>query len=120
MNKNILELFDTFKVVVYFPPTAGQDFIDKIEGESLNKIGEYLNCVSWVEVRSTWTPSDKAKPLIGKAGKKSIEPELRLELKCCRNDLGRVVEFIESNHPYETAEIDIYPMFDQSFCLSRL
>ena len=64
MNNKLIDLFDNFKVVVYVPYDFKDTFLKKLTSEQFNKIGEYINCASWAEVESTWTPTNCANPYI--------------------------------------------------------
>lgn len=115
MNK-LLKMFDCFKVVVYVPKDHANTIIESLQNVSINRIGEYDNCMSWTDVHSSWTPTEKAKPFIGTSGQRSVEEEVRIEFSCRRDKLSEVVNYINSIHPYERAEIDIIPIIEQE-CL---
>lgn len=110
INNKILELFDTFKVVVYVPTNYVNTFLEKISERVVNQIGEYKNCISWTRVDSTWTSGENARPFIGTPGETSFEKEYRFEFSCSKENLEDVVKYINKIHPYETPEIDIIPI----------
>ena len=112
MNKEVLELFNEYKIVVYIAKDYSEKLISNMQSICFNRIGEYINCMSWVDVNSMWTPTEKAHPLIGECGSSSKEKEVRLELECKREDLATVVNYINDIHPYEKAEIDVFPILN--------
>ncbi|WP_024865591.1 divalent cation tolerance protein CutA [Butyrivibrio sp. FCS014] len=111
MDNNLFEMFENYKIVVYIPKSDSNQIIERLLDQNLNKIGNYYNCVSWSNVRSTWMPIGEANPYIGEKNKRSFEDEVRLELVCKREDVKRIVEQIKKIHPYDEAEIDIIPIF---------
>ena len=112
MQSNILDMFDEYKIVVYIPKDKEEEIINKLLESNLNEIDEYRNCISWSDVTSSWTPTEKANPYLGEDGMRSIEHEVRIEFLCKKNDLKKNIDFINSVHPYEKAEIDIIPIIN--------
>lgn len=113
MNKeNLLDFFDQYKIIVFIPQKDAEAFIRDLSDMQVNQLGQYINCISWGRVISTWTPLEGAKPYIGSVGQKSVENEVRLEFICRREPLRSVIEYIKNIHPYETPEIDILPAID--------
>ncbi len=118
MDNNLFEMFDNYKIVVYIPQVDSDQIIERLLDQNLNRIGNYCNCVSWTNTRSTWMPVGEAKPYIGEKNIRSFEDEVRLELACKREDVKRIVEQIEQIHPYDEVEIDIIPIFTKETVLS--
>lgn len=112
MQDKLFNMFDEYKIVVFIPKEKEKEIVEKLLAFDLNEIGEYRNCMSWSDVTSTWTPTERANPYLGQNGVRSIEREVRIEFLCKRSDLKKNVEYIKSIHPYETAEIDIVPIIN--------
>ena len=98
------------KMVTYVPKGWLDAVIQAICAVTPNTIGNYINCMSWWEVTSTWTPVDGANPFIGTVGEMSVEPEYRLEFLCDADKVDLAAQAIRSVHPYEEVVIDAYPM----------
>lgn len=102
-ENKLLELFEDFKIIVYVPFSDFNEYLERLETLTLNRIGDYKNCLSWTEVTSTWIPIDSA-------NRKSLEKEVRLEFSCKKPDLTEIVKFMKLVHPYEEPEIDVIPI----------
>lgn len=101
-----------YKVVTFVPPEYLDAVVDALCAICVNTIGSYKNCMSWTGVTSTWESLESAHPFIGEPGQRSVESEYRLEFLCEKDRLHSAVDTIRSKHPYEEAEIDIYPLAD--------
>ncbi len=106
--------FENVKIVFYVSEIDSNKVIEQLLSGNINQIGNYNNCISWVPVRSSWTPVDGANPYIGNTGVRSTENEVRIEFKCKYSEIKEKVNFIKSIHPYEEVEIDIIPILDTS------
>ena len=74
------------------------------------KIGNYSFCSFSAKGIGRFLPGKGAKPAIGKVGKLEQVKEERIEARCERNKLKKVLRAIESVHPYEEVAPDIYPL----------
>lgn len=102
----------TFKVVTFVPPECLDALVDALREIRVNRLGNYQNCMSWMQVTSSWDSLEEAHPFLGTPGKRSVESECRLEFQCDESRLGEAVATIREQHPYEEPEIDIYPLLD--------
>lgn len=102
---------DACKIVVYVPESDFSDYIENLSKYKINRIGDYVNCLSWAKVTSTWTPVEGAHPYLGNVGKQSVENELRVEMLCDIEQVPKIAEILRKFHPYEEPEIDMYPIY---------
>lgn len=106
-----------YKVFVFIPKNYLNKIVKSLQEFNVNQIGNYINCISWCEMHSTWTSLDNANPFIGQPGKVSIEDEYKLEFLCDESKLNEVIAFLKKIHPYEEPEIDIFELFEGSLPL---
>jgi len=97
--------------------TAPLDYADKVRdalgGAGAGEIGEYSFCSFSNVGQGRFTPNDKAKPHIGKAGKLETVEEEHIEVVCDRVVAKRVIRALKEAHPYEEVIIDIVPLVDE-------
>ena len=98
------------KVVTYVPKDWLEAVVQALCDIEVNSLGNYVNCMTWWEVTSTWTPIEGANPFIGTVGEMSVEPEYRIEFLCDADKIELAAQAIRSVHPYEEVAIDVYPM----------
>src|SRR5574344_1319229 len=96
-----------YKVFVFVPVESLDIIVEALRKGDINQLGNYKNCMSWRNVKSTWTSLDEATPYNGTPGQTTEAEEYELEFLCEERDLERAIAIIHKNHPYETAEIDI-------------
>lgn len=106
-----------YKVFVFIPKDYLEKIIKLLQKNNVNKLGNYINCMSWCEMHSTWTSLDEAKPYLGEPGKISMEDEYKLEFLCEESKLDEIVKFIKETHPYEEPEIDVFELKEGSYPL---
>ena len=99
-----------YKVSVFIPKDYLDEIVKSLQEFNVNKLGNYINCMSWCEMHSTWTSLDNAKPFIGEPGKVSLEDEYKLEFLCEESKLNEVVNYLKKIHPYEEPEIDVFEL----------
>ena len=112
-----MKAHSVYKVVTYVPEKCFEEFSSSLLSTTFDTIGKYTNCMSWSSVTSTWTPSEGANPFIGTIGEKSVEKEVRLEIRCTDEEIKNLLSLIRENHPYEEAEIDVFPMLTDDMFL---
>ena len=103
-----------YKIFIFIPKDYIEQIIHSLQEFNVNKLGNYINCMSWCEMHSTWTSLDEAKPFIGKPGKVSMEEEYRLEFLCEESKVDEVVKYLKGIHPYEEPEIDVFELKEGS------
>lgn len=102
------------KIVVFVPEQDFQDYLDKINVYTINRIGDYINCMSWMPVTGSYVPVDNANPYIGEINQRAVVNEMKLEMQCDFENVHDVMQILCENHPYERPEIDIYQIYDDN------
>ena len=100
------------KIVTYVDRDHLDVLVSALREAKVNRIGNYVNCMSWGPVTSTWTSLEGATPFIGEPGEVSVELEYRLEMICERVEAPRIANIIKMAHPYEAPEIDVFELLD--------
>jgi hypothetical protein len=73
-------------------------------------IGEYSECSSEVSTTGTFLGGPGANPAVGARGVLERVAELRLEMVCPKDALGRIARAMRDVHPYEEPAWDVYPL----------
>ena len=96
-----------YKVETFVPPEALEPVKDALEQLGVGRIGNYDCCLSWYKVNSSWRPLQGATPYLGEVGKLEIATEYKIEFRCTKKDLKKVVQAIRDNHPFEEIGINV-------------
>jgi len=100
------------KIVVYVPEKYA-DAVRLAMGKiGAGKIGNYSFCSFSAKGIGRFKPEKGAKPAIGHIGKSEQVREERIEARCERKKLRKVLKAITEVHPYEEIAVDIYPLED--------
>ncbi len=89
------------KLVTFVPKDHVEQVMQALYRAGAGSIGEYVDCSFRSEGTGTFTPSDRAQPHIGEAGKSETVDETRVEVILPRHLEGRVLAALRSAHPYE-------------------
>lgn len=101
----------TYKIETFVPVEAVDNIIKALHGNDFAKIGNYVDCLNWYKINSSWTPVEGSNPYQGELNKTEFAEEYKIELRCDKKDIKRVVEIIRKNHPYEEVCINILPIY---------
>ena len=97
----------TYKIEAYIPKEALEDIRNALYQLQVGKIGNYINCMNWYEVNSSWEALDGANPYQGHIGEIETATEYKLEFRCEADMLDKAIETIKAHHPYEEVGINI-------------
>lgn len=97
----------TYKVEVYIPIENLEDIKNALYQLRVGKVGNYVNCMNWYKVNSSWEALDGANPYQGNIGEIEYATEYKLEFRCNKEMLPKAIETIKSHHPYEEVGINI-------------
>ena len=106
------------KIVVFVPagdPSAGSGgALEAVRAAAFaagaGHIGLYTECSFASEGEGTFLPGERARPAVGKRGRRNALREHRLEVLVDEARLGKVLAAVARAHPYEEPAIDVYPM----------
>lgn len=97
-----------YKVVVYVPVADAEKLRRAIGDAGGGKIRAYSHCSFSTRGVGRFTPSEKAKPAIGKIGEPQEVEEERVEFVCETHCLDEVIAAIRKAHPYEEPAIEAW------------
>lgn len=89
------------KLVFFVPLEDKGKVLDAVFAAGAGQIGEYKDCSFQVEGMGTFTPSENARPHIGKPGVPQFEKEVRIEVILPTYQSSRVISAMKKVHPYE-------------------
>ncbi len=106
-----LHLSDYFTIAVTVPETHADEIRKAMGNAGAGKFGNYSFCSFSTKGVARFMPHHDAQPYLGSAGKLEAVAEEKIESVCSKEHLEKVIEAIKQAHPYETALIDIYPIY---------
>ncbi|WP_040980666.1 Nif3-like dinuclear metal center hexameric protein [Oceanobacillus jeddahense] len=112
-NTEPLEILDQeplLKIVVFVPDSHIQELRDAFNEGGAGQIGDYSHCTFQSAGQGTFRPSEEANPYIGEENKLTYVDEKKLEAIVPKKKLSKVIQAINSVHPYEEPAYDIYPL----------
>ncbi len=99
-----------YKIEVFVPVDSKNVVLEAIRALKVGKIGNYYNCITITEVKSTWTANESANPYLGVAGENCEADEVKIETRCKCEELEELVVAIKKAHPYEEVCINVIPL----------
>lgn len=97
--------------VYVFVPKSHFDQLRLALGEAgIGKMGNYDYTAFATEGKGYFRPLKGANPAIGAVGKIEEVPEMKLEFVCEESEIGKVLEVVKKNHPYEEVALDVVPL----------
>lgn len=102
------------KIVTFAPVENSEDVRIALGSAGAGIIGEYSYCSFSVVGKGRFTPSENAKPHIGKRGVSEVVTEERIEVVCDRSMAKDVIAAMKISLTYEEVAFDIYPLIDES------
>jgi dinuclear metal center YbgI/SA1388 family protein len=99
-----------YKVVVFVPPADLERVRAAMFAAGAGHIGNYTECAFASEGEGTFLPGARARPAVGRRGRRSAVREVRLEALVDEPRLARVLAAAARAHPYEEPAIDVYPL----------
>ena len=106
--------YDYFKIEVYIPKNYLDIVIEVFRTCDIGHIGNYDCCLSYYLVNSQWRCLEGTKPFIGEVNEISTEEEIKIENKCKKKQIEKIIKKIKSIHPYEEPVINIIPIYKTS------
>ena len=97
--------------VVAFVPKADREAVRAAAfGAGAGRIGDYRECSFGSAGLGTFFGTEGTEPAVGRAGRREILREWRLEFACPGDRLAPVLAAIRGAHSYEEPAIDVYPL----------
>eukprot|EP01119_Soliformovum_irregulare_P011432 TRINITY_DN2857_c0_g1_i1.p1 TRINITY_DN2857_c0_g1~~TRINITY_DN2857_c0_g1_i1.p1 ORF type:complete len:402 (+),score=118.24 TRINITY_DN2857_c0_g1_i1:173-1378(+) len=107
---NAIDPNQAYKFVVTVPA----DSLDKVRSAlgnvGLGQIGNYSQCSFAIPGTGTFQGNAESNPQVGKKENLESVQEMRLEMVCGKDKLGRAIEAVKASHPYETPAWEVYPL----------
>ena len=107
--------FACCKLEIFIPETHLEALRQALLEVDAGHIGNYDGCLSYSPVTSCWQPLAGTSPYLGSVGRFSIEPELKVEVACRREQVDETVETVKRIHPYEEPVIHVIPLYRTGF-----
>ncbi len=107
--------FACCKLEIFIPETHLEALRQALLEVGAGHIGNYDGCLSYSPVTSCWRPLAGTSPYLGSVGRFSIEPELKVEVACRREQVDETVEAVKRIHPYEEPVIHVIPLYRTGF-----
>lgn len=107
--------FKYCKLEIFIPETHLSVLQRALQEVDAGHIGNYDCCLSYSRVTGCWRPLAGTAPYLGQAGEISREPELKVEVTCCTEQVDGTVEAVKKIHPYEEPVINVIPLWRTSF-----
>jgi hypothetical protein len=102
------------KLAVFVPAGHETRVAEALFAAGAGGVGNYDQCSFRVPGTGTFRPGEAANPFIGRSGQREEVEELRLEVLVPRSRLGRVLDRMFREHPYEEVAYDLIPLENQS------
>jgi dinuclear metal center YbgI/SA1388 family protein len=99
-----------YKVVVFVPPEGLEAVRAAMFAAGAGHIGNYSECAFASDGEGTFLPGLRARPAVGKRGRRNAVAEARLEVLVDEPRLARVLAAAVRAHAYEEPAIDVYPL----------
>lgn len=105
---------DLYKLVVFAPLENAEAIRQALGDAGAGEIGEYTHCSYEMIGTGRFTPSERAKPHIGRAGEAEEVEEVRIEVIIPHFSKSRVMKALLQAHPYEEPAFDLIPLAQQT------
>ena len=100
----------SFKVVVFTPETDVEAVLAAAFASGAGRIGAYRECSFAVPGIGTFFGTESSNPAVGRAGRREVVSEQRIELVCPSERLSATLRAVRSAHSYEEPAVDVYPL----------
>ncbi len=92
-----------YRIVTDCPDRKGviDKLIDAAARAGAGGYGNYSRCAIITRGYGTWRPQRGARPNIGRVGRISKVPSVRIEMSCPKGRIDAVCKAIRKAHPYE-------------------
>lgn len=110
-----MDHFQYCKIEIFIPEVCLAALQDALRSVNAGHIGNYDSCLSYSRVTGCWRPLEGSSPYIGEENTLSLEPELKVEVTCLRDNVDMTVDAIKRIHPYEVPVINVIPLYRTSF-----
>lgn len=95
------------KVIVFVPAGYEEQVADALFSAGAGQIGAYDQCSFRSRGEGTFRPGEGTTPFLGEVGRVERSEEIRLETIVSKRKLARVLEKMQSAHPYEEVAYDL-------------
>ena len=114
-----MENFIEVKLEIFVPQEYALQIRDELAKIGVGRIGNYDHCVAIYPVQGSFRPLPGADPFEGEIGKISEGTEYKIEVNCRRELVEEALLLIRKIHPYEEPLINIFPLANHLFDMSR-
>lgn len=119
LEANAMENFIDVKLEIFVPQEYALQIRDELAKIGVGRIGNYDHCIAIYPVQGSFRPLPGADPFEGEIGKISEGTEYKIEVNCRRELVEEALLLIRKIHPYEEPLINIFPLANHLFDMSR-
>lgn len=98
----------------YVPKSNKEEVLNAMYENGAGEIGNYSQCSFSMEGEGTFRPNENANPFRGSRGQLQREDEEKVEVLVAKEKLGRVLNAMVKNHPYEEIAYYIFPILNKN------
>lgn len=102
--------FNYLKLEIFIPETHFRALQRTLQQVDAGHIGKYDSCLSYSRVTGTWRPLEGTSPYLGTQDEVSEEPEFKVEVTICAENLAKTLRAVKEVHPYEEPVINVIPL----------
>lgn len=106
-----MQTFTCCKLEIFIPESHLEPLQKALQDVDAGHIGKYDSCMSYSPVTGCWRPLKGSAPYIGRCGRISSEPELKVEVTCLTARLKETMKAVKEVHPYEEPVINVIPLY---------
>ena len=96
------------KLITFIPESHLNAVQNALYEAGAGKIGKYSECGFSAKGRGTFKAEEGTTPFVGERGKRHTESEYRLETIFPSHLKGKIIQALNTHHPYEEVAYDIY------------
>ncbi len=95
------------KLYFYVPAPHAEKLMTALFAAGAGSIGNYSECSFRVNGQGTFKPNEEANPFSGESGKRSDDPEMKIEILFPAYAESRIIACLKENHPYEEVAYEV-------------
>ena len=95
------------KLSTFVPPTHKEAVLNALFGAGAGQVGNYSECSFIMSGTGTFLPNEGTTPFSGVIGKRSKDPEEKIEVIFLKADEKNILRALFNSHPYEEVAYDI-------------
>jgi len=103
------------KIIVFIPIDYKESVKEAMFKEGAGQIGDYNSCSFEVIGEGQFRPLKGSKPFVGTIDEVEVVKEVRVEMVCRDELVGKVISSLKEAHPYEEPAFDIIELLNENY-----